>query len=471
MRARPNVLDASREPRAATIADHFLFPSIETRTVAHLRLAASNEECSIRMPTSSLWIRVTTQKLIFLFCLYIVSESRFFWLILPTTSSQDNSVRNHENGTSDLPHWRNDSNSKINKTVAGNLRTAKGKPLSGDEDGGPPVFGNNFTIVIQLSGEMANHLYKFAAGYVVKWILEDDFNITSRIVLRHQDNQKWVRGRKSMMCFTKLRHMDYSQGNTQEFEDRWKQQQAWIGGDGFEIKTAESLRQTVKDIVLVFANASTPPPVLPVDANITIPFIYANYFQGQRMIDKYFDRLRDLFEFDLTNPDCCGESQALRNESLFHARGFAYEMPKQAKTKGFEELSPNKTVTELLQNHQRGDKIAVLSRFPSYGQLYVDRMLSKGLDARLVETTNGEQSFCFLMSGQTEIIGSTRSTFVAWASFLGNASKARIYDLHSPYRAACILWCTRNFTNPELRRKFSIEDYNSEEQEEIERGH
>ena len=205
---------------------------------------------------------------------------------------------------------------------------------------------------------------------------------------------------------------------------------------------------------------------------------YVNAFAiSSGIIDPFFDRLKDLFAFDLNNPECCGP-RALPNEGIFHARGFAVELSSTAIQRAFEELSPNKTVTEILSNHQRGDKIAVLGRFPSFGQNYVDQMLQEGLNARLVETSNGEQSFCFLMSGQNEIIGGVKSTFVRWASFLGNASKARMYTLQSPDRQSRIitvndtathLLSSSNFTNPALRGKtFLLESYNSEDRDQIE---
>jgi hypothetical protein len=81
-----------------------------------------------------------------------------------------------------------------------------------------------------------------------------------------------------MICSTKLQKLDSWKGHTQEFHDCWKQQQRWIGIDRFDLKLTESLKQTLRDLALVVASNSKPPPVLPVDANITIPFFYANLF-------------------------------------------------------------------------------------------------------------------------------------------------------------------------------------------------
>ncbi|KAI2505967.1 hypothetical protein MHU86_8467 [Fragilaria crotonensis] len=332
------------------------------------------------------------------------------------------------------------------------------------------------TIVIQLGNEgMANQLCRLAFGYAVKWTLEDDFNITSKIIVRHHERRTLTMAWRSMMlCFPKVQAMDFLHGSlvTDEFEDRWKQQQTWLGSDRLNLKSVASLNITLEEFVHVFSDNSNHPPVLPVDANITLPFLYANLFVRYDMVDRFYDRYRDLFEYDVENPECCGP-RALPNESIFHARGFEVEIPRIARKRGFGELSPNKTATEILKNYQRGDKVAVLGRFPSFGQLYVDRMLLEGLDARLVETGNGEQSFCFLMSGQTEIIGLARSSFMRWASYLGNASKARLYSLKTPERTSMssfIEFMIYNHTNLKLREKVSSELFNSETQDQIEAG-
>ncbi|KAI2505966.1 hypothetical protein MHU86_8466 [Fragilaria crotonensis] len=237
-----------------------------------------------------------------------------------------------ENGTLFFIRWWSDSEANI----VSDDRPGSDETSLGDDAAGPSIFRDNLTIVIQLNGEMGNHLGKIAFGYMVKLILEDDYNITSSMVLRHQDSQKWVRAMKSMMCFTKMRKMDFSQGNTEEFEDRWNEQHNWLGGDQFNIKTAASLRSDLKELVQVFSNTTNPPPVLPVDVNITIPFIYANSFGiGSDIVDPFFDRLKDLFEYDLNNPKCCGP-RALANEIVLHARGFEVEPQKSAKKRAVE---------------------------------------------------------------------------------------------------------------------------------------
>lgn len=353
------------------------------------------------------------------------------------------------------------------------LGNAKVEMSEGTDASGPPGVHPSVTIVILLSNEMANYLCKFAYGYGVKWILEEDYNITSRVILREEENRKRMVARKSIeSCFPKLRKMDFSKGNTQEFQDRWTQQQRWLGSQRFVLDRCTvhetCVREDLDEVVLFLRNASYPPPEVPLDANISLPFLYVkSYALFDFIIDRYYDRLVSFFEFDLNNPDCCGP-KALINETVFHARGFEKEMQVLTTVLGFDELSPNKTVKEILKDHNPGDKIAVLSRFASFGQRYADAMQSEGLDARLVETSNGEQSFCFLMSAQKEIIGFSKSTFTMWASYLGNSSKARIYSVRSSSRIRMFgdrfhVWY--NFTHPKLKDKFSFELYNSEGQD------
>ena len=142
-------------------------------------------------------------------------------------------------------------------------------------------------------------------------------------------------------------------------------------------------------------------------------------------------------------------------------------MPRAGRILGFEELSPNKTVTEILQGYSPGDKVAVTSRYKEFGMPYVERMLVQKLDARFIETQNGEQAFCFLMSGTSDFIGNARSTYAIWAVYLGNATRAHIYSLRTPIRNEIDMY---NFTNQVLRSKFSFETYSSEEQDLIDQG-
>jgi hypothetical protein len=146
-------------------------------------------------------------------------------------------------------------------------------------------------------------------------------------------------------------------------------------------------------------------------------------------------------------------------------------MPEYFKEFGFEELSPNKTANELFRNLKAGDKIAITSRFISDPKVnaYVDALTSRGIQVRVIEGQTGVEDFCFLLSARKELVGFAESSYAAWAGYLGNANKVRLYSVDSPARRADgSLFHHRvfyhfNWTNPKLQRRVFFELYGSED--------
>jgi hypothetical protein len=118
------------------------------------------------------------------------------------------------------------------------------------------------------------------------------------------------------------------------------------------------------------------------------------------------------------------------------------------------------------------DSIAILSRFPVRAKNYLEMPMKEAgfRHVRFISTEKGQQSFCFLLSGQRDLVGYSQSTFAVWAAYLGNATTARLYSLKSPERVALFgdeNFARYNHSNPTLKRKMSYELYNSEEQDRI----
>jgi hypothetical protein len=330
--------------------------------------------------------------------------------------------------------------------------------------------GNPVTIVIQLNGEMGNHLSKLAYGYGLQWMLKEDYNISAHTLLRHQDSFKWSRVKGSFReCFPRLRTLNFSAANTAEFNARLEQQKTnlpelLMGG----LETEADIRKGLDALVRALNS-----PTMPFSRNamISAPFLLANTLGLYGYInDRYYEQLRGLFEFDFNNPTCCGADRVMANETVLHVRAFSGELHSGTKGLGFEELSPNKTVRELLRERLPGENVAVLSRFPKISKDYVDALLLAGLNARQIETSTGDQSFCFLLSARQEMIGNAISTFAVWGAYLGNAKRARLYSLKSPERLQRFgqsgFFHHFNFTNPLLKRRMSFETYTSEAQDE-----
>lgn len=357
-----------------------------------------------------------------------------------------------------------------NATQAENNGTVTLTPLG--------IADNPVSLIIQLSGEMGNQLSKLAWGYGMKWWLEDDYNITTKVVLRHQDHSKWIGAAASVKrCFPKLRVMDFEEANTEEFNAIRALQDKWVGkekktllnprGGNFEfkpwiLKCLDALKEAIE---------SPDRPSPPENSNFTLPFFYTDIFGNIGDVnDRYFERLKDLFEFDTNNPDCC-KTRVDSDESVFHFRNFIGEMRK-ALRMGYEETSANKTANELFGNLIAGDKIAITSRFPDKGvQQYVDQFKARGIEARVVSGQSPEQDFCFLMSAEKEMAGMAMSTYSIWAGYLGNASTVKLYSVRSQSRIKRFgdTWHINcNLTNPEMRRRFSFPAINSELQDEYE---
>jgi hypothetical protein len=120
-------------------------------------------------------------------------------------------------------------------------------------------------------------------------------------------------------------------------------------------------------------------------------------------------------------------------------------MPRRAKKKGFEELSPNQTVIKLLgsgdstETTTKEKKIVMTTRrYNEDAQAYLDAFSQSGWSARIVENQTGTQDFCFLKRAQGALVGMSRSTYVLWAGLLGNASSVKLYSINSTETRAAL---------------------------------
>jgi hypothetical protein len=170
------------------------------------------------------------------------------------------------------------------------------------------------TIVIQLRGELGNHMGTLAQGKALQLVLRETYGLNARLVIRPQIqhghlSKKFKPARNELQrCFPTLN--DELLGgfvyDLSEYSQRQQQQEAWLTQD--EIKklrtfnTPENVNNGLELFHQLWTRTSKPP--LPDNATISIPFIYTDVWPTF-LQDRYYDEIRHLFALNETA--CCKE--------------------------------------------------------------------------------------------------------------------------------------------------------------------
>jgi hypothetical protein len=333
------------------------------------------------------------------------------------------------------------------------------------------------TILIQLSGEMANNLHHIAHGYSLKLMAKEEFDIDCNLVLRHHEGPnnrapkpKWKSARDNIQqCFPKLSDWNFEEGNHNNiFLERRNLQLSWLQEKHDQLyglvnsRHLSEIRQGLKVLSEEVLTDADRPWIDEAKSAIRVPYLYLESLDVLPMIDHYFDHLRELLVFN--DKACCARLPE-STESVFHFRNYESEMPeRRAFEMGFAELSPVKVATELFAHLQPGDRVQIITRtFNQKARNYAEALEVNGVKASVVTDQSTVQDFCFLKQTQKELVGSARSTFVMWAALLGDSQKARMYhvDNRGLRNRHPDFWerFTYNFTHPRLRDRLIFELY------------
>jgi hypothetical protein len=350
----------------------------------------------------------------------------------------------------------------------------------------PPPGGYKATIVVALSGEMANNLMHIAHGIGLQHWAKDEFGIDCNIVLRHHvgpnnraPKPKWKSARNAIrQCFPKLADWDFAQGNTPVFQQQQNRQLQWLGQEKYDYVTGLINANNASDIqrgLRYFQTTILQDPNRPKEESsseesmmIRLPYLYSQTLDAFPLIDKYYSEIKEAFAFN--DSACCGLIPSPK-EYAFHYRNYISEMPSQrAYEMGFAELSASKTASELFSNLPKGSKVGVTTRIPNQlARDQVNALKAQGMEAYLVEDQEGVQDFCYLKNCQNELVGNARSTFVFWAALLGQMESARLYHVDNwglrQRHANFYERFTYNWTHPALKDRVKFELYQSEEME------
>lgn len=341
------------------------------------------------------------------------------------------------------------------------------------------LFDRRATIVVQLSGEMANNLHHIAHGVSLQLMALEEFGIDCNLVLRHHEGPnnraprpKWKSARDHIQqCFPNLTSWNFGEGNNNIFLERQNLQKVWLEGRAdhlFGLVNSQNISEIRRGLTFLSDEVLTDddrPWVDKATSAIRIPFLYLETLDVFPLIDHYFDQLRDLLVFNDTA--CCAKVPE-PSDSVFHFRNYQSEMPeRRAYEMGFSELSPRQVATEVFAQMQPGERVKITTRtFNQKARNYAEALQGRAINASVVTDQSDVQDFCFLKQAKKALVGSARSTFVMWAALLGDASTVRLYhvdnrglrDRHPNF------WerFTHNFTHPRLRDRLSFELYRTD---------
>jgi hypothetical protein len=339
------------------------------------------------------------------------------------------------------------------------------------------------TIVVQLSGEMANNLQHIAHGIGLKLWAKEDFDIDCNLVLRHHEGPnnrspkpKWKSARDNIQqCFPKLASWSFSRGNSKDFKQRQRLQRIWLEGRSdhlFGLINSANASEIQRGLAFLANDVLTDPerPWVEAESPLRLPFLFSESLDVFPMIDKYYSQIRDLMAFNDTA--CCAQVPHA-NASVFHFRNYQSEMPSErAYDMGFAELSPQKTAHELFGHLQPGDRVQITTRiYNQAARNYAEAFLKeeRGIHASLVTDQTGVEDFCFLRRAQKELVGNARSTYVLWAALLGTVTRARLYHVDNwglrNRHPNFLERFTYNWTDPELQNRIQFVLYQAEEME------
>jgi hypothetical protein len=196
------------------------------------------------------------------------------------------------------------------------------------------------TFVIQVRGEMGNHLQKIAHGHALQWYAQDNLfgsSFSPQLLIRHLKKPKWKLARADIyQCFPQLRSLDYegvamqpefAQVQTshkqwlatqlplsQQHPQPWAEQLALVKEETHANITM-GLR-AMKQLILLANSNTTTTTTSGGNSGGThyrqyYPIVILGGPMRNALIDKFYQRFRDeLFQFDTASGDCCAQLPA-----------------------------------------------------------------------------------------------------------------------------------------------------------------
>lgn len=322
----------------------------------------------------------------------------------------------------------------------------------------------SITVIVDLHGELGNWLSLLMAGrHLQNRALQADPPIRIELVGQHEKLSRWLRPKGDIKkCFPQLRQLNFEGGmNDPNFlpvqrlqQDRFteEEQSLLMNYSLFTVDKFRNLNMLIRKQHALNYTESTE------SSKYQLPIVTLKQFMSWEMVtdsDVYNDA-RQWLSFD--EATCCKETP-YPDEVVFHFRNFNHELKREGPDK-YAEVSPTSLANYALRDHLPGTRVAILSRFHTGLEPYVDALESKNFSVRVIANQTGVEDFCFMMKATRELVGFHWTTYFRWASFLSNATMVRFYRIdQSPTRKSSLPPVKRVHSWWQGGRNFVVEQY------------
>jgi hypothetical protein len=324
--------------------------------------------------------------------------------------------------------------------IASNMQKKKKNPSPPSPTRAPRT-PRNITVIVELRGELGNHLSVLANARITQLIAQRHYpHIHIQLIGQHQSDPKWVLARDDLVrCFPNFRNFEFHGGihdTKNDFFTMKRLQDSWLSTGQREkltnVKSFAFLDSLLYQQEQNVSDAPQLPPTTHASRKYSLPYLTAKSFSWFDVLknEYYYNDIREWMRLNETA--CCNPNIAPKsNEIVFHYRNFITEFKnKRFYKKQFVEVTPYTAANALFLNTSTDHPIAISSRFPNRVDQYVQALQKRGISSYYVDgQRTGMEAFCYLLQAQYELVGMYQSTFVRWAALLGNATMNRSYLL------------------------------------------
>lgn len=386
---------------------------------------------------------------------------------------------------------------RLNATHGVHAMNATERPASSPSDvtasatPRPPPAALRGTVVLQLYGELGNHLASLAYYFAVRTIARREFDLDLSLHVRKQRSGKAASAARNVACLSSFRRLDFDECDWSDDVGggtaKGKRCQQKIGDQGealydlmrttnnhtimrlaaslqLQHASSEGIRLALRDYVSMLTDNTVLEMYrqrgLGWTSDEPYPFLYNidRIAAGDTLVNEFYNRgLQGYLAFSddatTSSNECCALLPE-EDEHVFHYRSFAHDLPKIHLAWGGAELVPEKSAALLSDGGLRpGTKVALLTgrSSPERVAAYEEAFRAGSFAVRVIRGQSSIQDFCFLAHARAGLWATAQSSFAAWASLInGRLRRATLYGLNYSAREGRV--AGREPANAELAR-------------------